>query len=148
MIFVVDSSVVVKWFAREDDADLALGLRSRSRSLASPDFLIVECANVLWKKARRKEITEADALLALSVLETFDFRVWPSTTLAARAFQLARRLDHSACDCFYLALAELLQSPFITAEGRLIDKVSAIGEIPTARLVRLSDVAGLLGESP
>jgi len=43
--------------------------------------------------------------------------------LASRAFGLARRLDHPAYDCLYLALAELERTHVVTADRRLLKKL-------------------------
>jgi predicted nucleic acid-binding protein len=52
MTVVVDASVVLKWVIEEDGSEAAEALLLNDPLLAS-DFLIVECANVLWVKARR-----------------------------------------------------------------------------------------------
>ena len=61
--YVIDCSVVVKWFLPEADSDRALLLRDALMSdnceLLSPDLLSIEFTNVLWK--RRTEVDESTA---------------------------------------------------------------------------------------
>ena len=52
---VVDASVAIKWVVEEEGSEAAAGLLDGS-TLAAPDFLIPECANILWKKVRRGEL--------------------------------------------------------------------------------------------
>jgi hypothetical protein len=49
---VIDASIAIKWVIEEEGTKEALALRSRA--LSAPDLLIAECANILWKKVRRK----------------------------------------------------------------------------------------------
>jgi predicted nucleic acid-binding protein len=51
--FVIDASVAIKWVVRETGTQEALSLRQHR--LVAPDLLVAECANILWKKVRRKE---------------------------------------------------------------------------------------------
>ena len=58
MKLTVDASVVVKWFVPEalsDEARLLLGDRL---SLHAPDLVLVEFANTIWKKVRRRELAD------------------------------------------------------------------------------------------
>jgi predicted nucleic acid-binding protein len=52
---VVDASVEIKWVIAERGTAEALSLRRRNR-LFAPELLVAECANVLWRKARLKEL--------------------------------------------------------------------------------------------
>ena len=53
MTVVVDASVALKWVIQEDGSEAAEALL-RQEPLLAPDLLIVECANVLWVKTRRR----------------------------------------------------------------------------------------------
>jgi predicted nucleic acid-binding protein len=59
--FVIDASVVIKWVV--DEASTAQALLLRRHRLLAPDLLIAECADVLRKKVRRKELLEEEALV-------------------------------------------------------------------------------------
>lgn len=91
---VVDASVVIKWVIEETGTRHALALR-RHRLLA-PDLLIPECANILWKKVRRQELTGDEARLAARLIERADIDFVPSRRLLEVATNLALLLDHPA----------------------------------------------------
>lgn len=117
---VIDASVAIKWVIEEQGTQEALSLR-RHR-LFAPDLLAAECANVLWKKARRNELTSQEALLAVRLLQRADIELVPMRALLEPATRLAIALDHPAYDCAYLALAESLSCDLVTADRRLSAK--------------------------
>ncbi len=118
---VVDASVAIKWVVEEVGTPDALALR-RYR-LSAPDLLIPECANILWKKVRRQEISREEALLAARLLERADVDLVPMRRLLGPAIQLATVLDHPAYDCIYLSLAQSTGYSFVTADTRFCVKV-------------------------
>ena len=66
---VIDASIAIKWVIEEEGTSQALTLRRTARLLA-PELLVAECANILWKKARRNELSREEALLAARLLQT------------------------------------------------------------------------------
>lgn len=124
MNVVIDASIAIKWVVDEPDSREALVLR-RQR-LFAPDLLIAECANVLWKKVRRGEMTPAEALLAGRLIARSNTQLYALPPLMERAQGLAALLDHAAYDCFYLALAELIDGQFVTADVAFVRKTRQI----------------------
>jgi predicted nucleic acid-binding protein len=122
---VIDASVAIKWVIEEHGTPEALALL-RHR-LFAPDLLVAECANVLWKKARRKEMTAQEALLTARLLQRADIELAPMRALLETATSLAIALDHPAYDCTYLALAETLACDLVTADRRLGEKTLPAG---------------------
>ena len=123
MRYVVDASVVVKWFAPEDLSDAADTLLTGEHELCAPDFVLVEAANVFWKKARSDQMTAAKADEALLALATgaIDFRSTPP--LLPRALEMANDIGHPVYDCIYIAAAEAWSAVLVTADRRLVDAV-------------------------
>ncbi len=72
---MVDASVAIKWVVEEPGTAVAVAVR-RHR-LCAPDLLVAECANILWKKVRRRELDEVEALLAARLLERCDVELMP-----------------------------------------------------------------------
>lgn len=133
---VVDASVAIKWVIEEPGTADALALR-RYR-LSAPDLLIPECANILWKKARRHEISADEASLAARLLEHADIELMPMRRLMASATGLALRLDHPAYDCLYLALAQASGCSFVTADAKFCAKVK--GHVPMGQVLDLATI--------
>jgi predicted nucleic acid-binding protein len=123
--FVIDASVVIKWVVDEPGTAQALLLR-RHRLLA-PDLLIAECANILWKKVRRKELLEEEALVATGLLARSDIEFEPMIGVFEAAVRIAILLDHPAYDCCYLALAAAHDCAFVTADDALVNKTRLAG---------------------
>jgi predicted nucleic acid-binding protein len=118
---IVDASVVVKWFALEALHDAARNLLTARGELVAPDILVIEFANAMWVKVGRGELDEHDALPAIAAVSGGgEPALRSSAPLARRAFALARLLDHPVYDCVYLALAEQLEMPLITADARFV----------------------------
>lgn len=118
---IVDASVAVKWFTIETLHDEARALLAGPQPLLAPDILAVEVANALWVKVGRGELDDSDALRAVAAISGGGHpELRPSPPLTARAFRMARRLKHPVYDCIYLALAEELDLPLVTADERFV----------------------------
>ncbi len=125
--FVIDASVVIKWVVEEEGTAEALALRRQARLIA-PDLLVAECANILWKKVRRSELSAEEARLAARLLQAAEIELRPSRSLLEEATHLAIDLDHPAYDCLYLALAMSEDCRFVTADARLVRKLEQSSE--------------------
>ena len=141
---VIDASIALKWVVDERGTQEALRLRRVARLLA-PDLLVVECANILWKKVRRREMLKEEALLAARLLQGSEIELVPTRALLEAATRLALELDHPAYDCIYLAAAIDNDCQFVTADQRLLRK---LGQKPRTRLrervIALGDAAAIL----
>ena len=89
-----------------------------------PDLLIAECANILWKKVRRSELTPDEAIAASRLLQRANIEVLPTWHLMDDASELAIQLDHAAYDCIYLMLGIENDWQMITADRRLRHKIA------------------------
>lgn len=126
MSFVVDASVAIKWFVPEPHHEQARSLLYHcGGQLAAPDFILSEVANILWKKNRRAEIPQDQALEALNDLFDYFDAFSPFSALMTRALEFSIALNHPVYDCIYLACAEQEEKPLITADQRLINIVEA-----------------------
>ena len=127
MRYVVDASVVVKWFAPEEMSDAADTLLTGEHELCAPDFVLVEAANVFWKKARSDQMTVAEAVEALSAIDTGAIDLRSTPPLLGRALEMANDIGHPVYDCIYIAAAEAWSAVLITADRRLADAVERGG---------------------
>ena len=136
---VIDASVAVKWVVPEPVSERAELLLDHG--LVAPDLLFAECANVLWEKVRRGELTKEEAEIAAQTLEQADLAVVSTRDCLALAASIAVELDHPAYDAVYLAVAEASDLRLVTADERLVRKVQT-GQNPFRhRLVALSEIA-------
>jgi predicted nucleic acid-binding protein len=119
---VIDASIAVKWVVEESGTPEALTLRRRAK-LVAPDLLAVECANILWKKVQRHELSKEGALLAARLLQGAEIELVPTRSLLEAAAQIAIELDHPAYDCLYLAVAIENDCRFVTADECLLRKL-------------------------
>lgn len=124
MALVVDASVAVKWFVEETDHAQARALLTRNIRRSAPDLNLVEIANALKNKARRKEIGQEQADQAVATLPNFFVELVHSAPLYMRAYQLASTLNHPVPDCMYLACAEHLGGAVISADKEFLAKAS------------------------
>jgi predicted nucleic acid-binding protein len=120
--FIIDASIAVKWVVEEEGSPEALTLLRRAK-LVAPELLVAECANILWKKVQRDELSKAEALLAARLLEAAEIELSPTLSLLEAATRIAIELDHPAYDCLYLALAIVRGCRFVTADIRFVTKL-------------------------
>ena len=125
MKLIVDASVAVKWLFTEEGSVESRQLLAHRIVLHAPDFILTEAANVIWKKARRMEITNAQPYLEELARVPDVVVLCPSTDLVAHASTIALKIDHPVYDCLYLACAEVEGAPLVTADGRLHDAAKA-----------------------
>lgn len=131
---MIDCSVALKWVLPEAGREAALDLIG-SEALIAPDFLKLECANVLAMRERRGMISRVAATVGLkeiSSLPGLTFR--PTAAYVEAAQSLALDLGQTAYDCLYLALALAENAVLVTADARFARAVS--GDRIVGRLVR------------
>lgn len=137
---VVDASVSVKWVLEEDDSWMAREL-VRARLLA-PEFMLLECANVLWHRVRRGELDRERASAKLGWLAKAPVTLVADRRLLKAALDMAMTLGHPVYDCLYLALAEDELLPLVTADRHLAEAARR-GDVPPGRIVLLNDALNI-----
>ena len=119
MKLIVDASIAVKWLIAEAHSQEARQLLAPRIVLLAPDFILIEVANVIWKKARRKDIPSPQPYIDELARIADAVVLQPSTELVMTATALAVQIDHPVYDCVYLACAEAEAAPLVTADERL-----------------------------
>ena len=136
-VLVIDTSVAVKWYIPEPGSAHAAALRQAGKELVSPDLLVAEFGNVLWKKVRRGELDRIEAHeIADAFVRACPLRLWPSLPYTPLALDLALRFERSVYDALYLAVAVAHDGAYVTADERL---VHALANSELAHLIRLLD---------
>lgn len=126
-VAVLDTSVVVKWFIQEQDSDKATNLRhAHGRAellLHAPDILLMELANALRYSplVSAEETSQALRLFyGLSInIVPFDLGTLISSTT------LSLEHDLAVYDAYFLALAQALEIPLITADRKMLSHLTA-----------------------
>lgn len=122
---ILDASVAVKWFSREDETDLATKLRDEHlagrMTLISPDLLIYEVSNALRHNPGFNASDVRGAVKDLFDLE-LDL-VPPNEEIFSKAAVRAFELGISIYDACYIALAELMGLEFVTGDKKLYRKI-------------------------
>jgi len=140
---VIDASIAVKWVVEEEGTPQALALRGRAKLIA-PELLVAECANILWKKASRRELTKNEAIFAARLLQAADIELMPTRSLLETATRLALDLGHPAYDCLYIALAVANGYQLVTADESLVRVLERPRNRPLRdRVVLLKEAAGI-----
>lgn len=118
-IFVVDASVVVKWFVPEIHSDAARRLLVLPHEYLAPDLLFAETANTIWKKVRREELTVEEGQQLVADIGQIAVETVACRALADDAHALANATGRTVYDSMYVALAVRLDTRVITADDRL-----------------------------
>jgi predicted nucleic acid-binding protein len=116
-VLVVDASALVVALADDGpDGDLVRG-RLRGESLAAPELVDLEVLSVLRTQLRVRAMDARRAGLALTDLADLPLRRAPHLPLLPRCWELRDNL--TVYDGAYVALAEALDVPLVTADTRL-----------------------------
>jgi predicted nucleic acid-binding protein len=116
-VIVVDASVVVTALGDDGpDGDRAR-LRLRAERLAAPHLMDLEVVSAWRRLAAAGEIDERRANLAIADLQALRVDRVRHGPLIRRCWEL--RANLTIYDAAYVALAELLDAPLVTADLRL-----------------------------
>ena len=118
-VFVLDASVVVKWFVPEIHSDAARRLLALPHEYVAPDLLFAEAANTIWKKIRRKELTAEDGQRLVADITRIAVETVSCRALAEDAHALANATGRTVYDAMYVALAVRFDTRLLTADDRL-----------------------------
>ena len=132
MTIVVDASVAAKWYIQEPETPFAEAVRDEGPVVA-PDLIVAEVMNAAWKHTRLGRFSSDQARRLAHSLPTAFAELIPIAELARAAMEIAVALDHPVYDAFYLAAAERVGAPMVTADDRLFRKTR---RTPFAKRVR------------
>jgi len=112
-MLVIDASALVEALLVAGPARERLA----STNLQAPELIDAQLLSVLRRLVLADKLQEGHALQALATAQRLGLRRHPSRSLWPRAWEL--RTNLSAYDALYVALAERLDAPLLTADARL-----------------------------
>lgn len=124
---LLDTSVAVKWFIREEDSERAANLRhAHGRAellLHAPDILLMELTNAL----RYSPLVSAEEIpQALRLFPGLGITIIPFDLDALiSSVTLSMEHDLAVYDAYFLALAQAMEIPLITADRRMLSRLTA-----------------------
>jgi predicted nucleic acid-binding protein len=129
---VVDVSVGIKLFLVEPLSERADALFAHladdpPSQFYVPDLFFIECTNILWKYVRRFGYPADVARQDVADLTRLPLQVVPTATLAEAALELAVQHGSTAYDSAYVALAQRLSLPLVTADEALVRRFEDTG---------------------
>jgi predicted nucleic acid-binding protein len=123
---VIDASILVKWYVQEADSDKALLLRDKhvngELQLAAPFLIFHEALNALKYTGlfSSKELKD----IAFSI-QNYGISLYaPERKTAELTLEAAEKNDITVYDGSYLGLAMKLGTEFITADKKLVDRLT------------------------
>ncbi len=124
----VDASIIVALVTAEAQSARALALWAEwmrgDVQVIAPPLLRYEVTSALRRKVVRGVMSLPDARRALEEALSLDIKLLDPPELSLRAFDLAARFNlPAAYDAHYLALAEMLNAEFWTADEKLYNAV-------------------------
>ena len=129
--YVVDTSVLVKYVVPEEHSHIAYGIVdahiAADLRLIAPEYIMAECANVLWKHIRRNSLTAATAIAALRELHSLGIRLTPQSELLEDALLFAAAADIAVYDALFCVLARREDAELITADLPLVNRLAGSG---------------------
>lgn len=115
-MIVLDASAAAELLLETATGSL-VAARIRGERLHLPGHFDIEVAGVIRRAVRRELITDRAGLIAMMTLRSLPGRRWPPAAFLGRAYEL--RDTHSVADGVYVALAEAMNAPLVTGDGRL-----------------------------
>lgn len=116
-MIVVDASAVVLALCIDDEVGGAARARLSGELLSAPELVDIEVVSVLRRGRRARRLDDHRCLQALADLRDLDLHRVPHLKLLDRVWELRDAL--SAYDAAYVALAEHLAAPLVTADRKL-----------------------------
>jgi predicted nucleic acid-binding protein len=123
---LLDTSVAVKWFVTEEDSQRPLDLQQAhirdDLQLHAPDILLMESANAL----RYAGLSEERILQNLETVPALGVEIIPfSFDVLNSAVSLSLQHDVTVYDAYFLALAQTMEIPLITADRKMLSRLTA-----------------------
>jgi len=137
---ILDASVILKWFMKEDDSAIAMGLKEAhiigKFTIVVPDIILYEIGNAL-RYEPEFSIKEVNRCLEELYALNLDI-VAPLPDILNLITEIAYHYDITFYDASYIALARELGFQFVTADEKLYSKVKKLSFVILLNKIKLS----------
>ncbi len=128
-IFVLDSSVIFKWFYSENENGIEAAnilyekATLRNFHILSPELLIYELINIFRFRAKISK-----SLLEDIIHEIFKILIFLKLDYKSyiNAYDISKRINSSVYDSIYIAMSDKYKAPFITADKKLYKNAKSL----------------------
>jgi predicted nucleic acid-binding protein len=119
-LYVVDASVAIKLYLPETHSAQAIRFFSDEHELIVPEFMLAECANIVWKKsALLGELTDTESERIIDAVQELPLGYYYTSGLLIHGLQIALTTKRSVYDSLYLALAVSQDCQLMTDDRKL-----------------------------
>jgi predicted nucleic acid-binding protein len=136
---VADASVLFKTLVQETDSDQADAFVASSHVVV-PELVYAEIGNAIWARVHDRRLTTEIAVDLIDAFTAAAFDVRSNRPHIRRAFAIAAAVGHPIYDCLYLALAESLDVPLVTADKRFLAAVRR-PDLSNVEVIALAEIA-------
>ena len=119
--YVVDASVVIQHFITDTytaNVNALFDELGDTVVLHLPEFCLLECANVIWKRVRFHGMPQSTAEILVNNLIALPLTVVLTAGVLRSGLQIGVRHNLAVYDSLYIALAAHAKYPLITADAR------------------------------
>jgi predicted nucleic acid-binding protein len=124
---IIDASVIIKWLLPDEEDPVAMNIKNdfaaKEMTISIPYLTYYEVGNVLKIAVKRDRITKDIAEKLYQAFVNLDFVVYATRDLSMLTISKTLEYDISFYDASYIALAEYLNIPFLTADSKLANNV-------------------------
>lgn len=128
----LDINVFLKLYFNEEDSSTAANyftyLIEKNASIILPAYAKIEFLSVARKKEVMKQVARdhVDTAVELFIKNPAQF-IQENDALLAQAYEIAKQIHSSVIyDTLYLALAQILKTPYVTADMKFIKKAKTV----------------------
>ena len=116
-MIVLDSSALVEWLLQRPKSAAVDKHLSTVRSVHAPYLIDIEVLHALRQLVRGGVVSPSRAMEAIEDFRNFRIRRYPHSDFIDRIWSLRDNL--TAYDAVYVALAEELDAPLVTCDGKM-----------------------------
>lgn len=132
--YIVDTSVLIQAFVADTESARARTLihtafESPPSVLHIPEFCLLECGNIIWKRVLFHALPLIDANRTLESLRKTPLTVHLASDFLPRALEIAVQHRLAVYDSIYLAMVEKLRYPFITVDTQQATAAQNLGVV-------------------